>query len=107
MSALAILRAARETLSDPERWTQHAVARDARGWATIPESRKAKCWCALWALRRHGTAPETETSKSFLTTASAQMFGCDPITVNDHRDHAAVLAMYDRAIALAAAEASV
>lgn len=50
MTPLEILVAARERISAPERWTQHANARSASKCSVEPLSQVAVCWCSLGAL---------------------------------------------------------
>ena len=100
------LRAARETLSDPTRWTQGAYARSASGRRLWFESPSAVCWCAYGALGKHsGLHPEEGRAADFLRRAADELFDLYPTEVNDDRGHAAVLSMYDLAIALADVEA--
>lgn len=44
------LEAVRELLAVPERWTQMAMARDAKGVPINPHSPSATCWCLAGAL---------------------------------------------------------
>lgn len=98
-----ILRAARELIATPDRWTKEWYARDAKGeWADLS---KATCFCAVGALAKASgvddpTGFEDEDISHFLAVA----VGCDYIVAwNDRaeRTHPEVLAAFDRAIALA------
>src|SRR4051812_18070843 len=50
MTALAMLQAARERLSRPERWTQGALARSQAGAEVFGYDPAAVCWCVRGAL---------------------------------------------------------
>ena len=52
MSALSVLRAARDLLSDKSRWTSGAYARDDRGDSVSCHSRDARRWCVVGAVMR-------------------------------------------------------
>ncbi len=107
-STVEILRAARERISDPERWTQRAECRaKQRGPETHPV--EGTCWCALGSL----AAERTSTLQHFecvrlLESAARERYpwSVEPVVaVNDRAPrriaHPAVLALYDRAIQLA------
>lgn len=51
-SAIEILTGVRDLLSDPERWTQGASARDAKGEPIDLYSEDAVCFCAVGAFYR-------------------------------------------------------
>jgi hypothetical protein len=115
-SVADVLRAARERISDPERWGVGVHARDTSG-AEVEDCEalpKACEWCALGALFAEGVQPygddEGFSEEDAALGAEATEFltrGADgewPPTVNDEGDHARVLDMYDRAIELAEAE---
>ena len=101
MTTLEILRAARELISDPAKWTQGAYARDEKGFQLCTGyDTGATCWCAIGALEHiYASMSELEAIR-YLTLAVSEW----PAKVNDHKGHAAVLDMYDRAIALAEKE---
>lgn len=107
-STVEILRAARERISDPERWTTEAYARDRDGSGTEPQQADAVCWCAVGAfLAEQGLAPrvgdDPHRSNPVLDLL-IEAAGHRPVAaVNDKDGHAAVLALYDRAIELAEA----
>lgn len=53
MTTVEALKAARELISDPAKWTRGAYARDAEGRElTNPKNERAVCWCAAGAVRR-------------------------------------------------------
>lgn len=99
MSTVEVLKRARETISKPERWTQGAYARDARGYPIGVGHSDAVCFCATGAIARGAPDPEAR--------ALAQMgvrIGRRPVeglaAWNDapERTHAEVLAAFDSAI---------
>lgn len=51
-TAIEILVAARELLSDEKRWTKEYYARDAAGEGVNPSSKRAVCWCLVGAMRK-------------------------------------------------------
>ncbi len=88
MSALDTLRGARERIADPSRWTTGWVARDARGEvvdATILA--ESDSYAAAQSLCYEAIGDGNKSIGE----------------VNDIDGHVAVLAMFDRAIALAEA----
>ena len=96
--ALETLTAVRELLSDPKRWTQGAMARDAQGNGVGHSSSDAACWCLDGAIRyaeRHKPwrpgSPAFAALRERLHYTSVAMF-------NDSSEHAEVLALLDRAI---------
>jgi hypothetical protein len=89
------LQRARDLIADPARWTRNAPARDANGARIGIRSPHATCWCAIGALGK--TSPDIDVSDAVTSLREATR---NPITfVNDTQGHAAVLAMYDRALA--------
>ena len=50
MTPSEILTKAKEIISPPGNWTQHASARDSTGDKVIPKSPAAVCWCATGAI---------------------------------------------------------
>ena len=96
-----ILRAAREKISAPGAWTQRITARNALGQSTQSRSSDAVCWCArgaLWAV-----SDDSDSPVEWLTAAA----DVGLIYFNDTpgRTQAEVLAVFDKAIALAEATA--
>jgi hypothetical protein len=98
MTTLEILKAARELISVPERWTQHEYARDFHGNPVSALSPLAVCWCLNGALQR----VKTEPGPSYATKALREVlgkYGPNPSEFNDTQNHPDVLALFDRAIA--------
>lgn len=103
MSASEDLKAARKLIEEPECWTQGSMARDAAGNALGFRSPDAVCYCALGAL--DSVIREQHPSERFVKARMLleQVCGEYVESVNDspNTTHADVLAMFDRAIALA------
>ncbi len=105
MANAQILRAARARIADELHWTPWNLARDETGRAVSPKSPRAVCWCAFGALGAEGSNLDSIEAQA-LRKAAAKLFKTESAGyVNDVLGHAAVLAMYDAAIA--AAEAGV
>lgn len=110
-SAAEILRAARKRIEDPERWTTEQYARTESGASADPNEESACKWCAKGAICAELGVSDPLPLESpllwFLRKAASVKYGStcgDVVTINDTRGHAAVLALYDRAIELAEAE---
>lgn len=105
--AVDLLREARALISDPDKWTQGTLARNAYGSEVASYSHDACKWCVAGAMLRVADSNDvpysTELSAhSALVLASRELFGSSAIEeVNDTRTHADVLALFDRAIELA------
>ena len=100
-----VLRAARALIETPERWCRGAWARSAHRRPVLEASAKACSFCALGAVNR--VAP----SWNLRGQAHGALFHSLPKfpsvhQFNDARSttHADILALYDRAIALAETE---
>lgn len=104
-STVEILKAARERISDPERWTTRVGARDQAGDATLVLDPNACKWCALGSIEAETNGPGVlyAEASAALFLGTQNEYGV--VGTNDHLGHDAVLAMYDRAIQLAEQEA--
>jgi hypothetical protein len=119
LTTLEILTQARELISNPARWTQHALARDANGdshplahpyhdhphWDGIRGYDSEACsWCALGAIEKVSNASLNTDSNSppparlALHRAAEKLYSLSTPEVNDTLGHAEVLNIYDRAI---------
>jgi len=98
MTPLETLKAARQLISDPAKWTQGEYARDADGNGVRAWSEDATCFCAYGAIQRF-TEAEDSGVDFFLKKACADKFQLDVVTLNDTHTHAEVLALFDAAIA--------
>lgn len=93
------LVAARALIADEKRWTQREFARDETGIPVDPVDDSACAWCALGALSRVlNCSPLGEDWSRVETLASVVTEDGLVVEVNDTDGHAAVLAMFDRAI---------
>ena len=121
MTPADVLRAARERISTPERWTKGVYAIDSDGCAVDTSDRRACAWCALGALAASlpcrdpdilgMRTPLFDEARALLSAGvprNAGVRSCHWSVSfwNDApgRTHAEVLATFDRAIALAEAE---
>jgi hypothetical protein len=91
---LAVLRQARDLISDASRWTQGDNARNRFGQSCPLDSSAAVCWCAMGALKRVNPALAWEARN-----ALAKVIDDSVVTFNDQHSHAEVLAAFDQAIA--------
>jgi hypothetical protein len=96
MSALEVLKKARELLSDESRWTKGAFARTMWGEETSGSDPEAECFCARGAITHFRGGFDAvlalqDALPSSFTAVSA---------FNDNKDteHADVLNLFDRAI---------
>ena len=101
-----VLKATREKISTPDRWTQNAYARNAKGETEQPSSPGAVCWCLVGALR--SVLPDmslfyVENHWAYIFLAQEIPVGNahHPASFNDNSTHAEVLAFLDRVIQLA------
>lgn len=96
-SVVERLREARARIEDPANWCQGAFARDRSGDPVGSKSPVACQWCAEGALTVAGGGFDAEV---YLLRALPLRVN-DVGGYNDHRTHATVLRLFDRAIALA------
>lgn len=96
MTTLEILKAARELLSTPARWTKLAYARDAGGAAVMPSNANAVCWCIEGSIVKCSGDWSMEWARPIECDVAA-----DVASFNDRESttHADILAAFDRAIA--------
>ncbi len=103
-----ILQAARDLLTDPRRWTKGAAARFEDGNTCSAQHPQAHSFCSRGALIRVQPAGGYEAyhgAYRFLEKCvRPEVEGAEPVTAwNDYYQttHAEVLAVFDKAIALA------
>src|SRR4051812_2591196 len=99
METKAHLIAARDLILDPAHWTSLHMARDAAGAVVLPAEPSACQWCALGALYKvDGRVPSHyDKEPAYLALFAAN--NEKPVTsTNDFDGHAAIMALYDRAI---------
>jgi len=105
-TAVDILTAARDLISDRNRWTTGYLARDANGDRCGVSDGGASCWCAEGAVYRASDALRDGSRRLesealvILADAVTYPFGSIP-AFNDATSHADVLALFDRAISTA------
>lgn len=97
MSPVEILKAARELIAKPERWTRGSGARDASGQDVDASSDDAVCWCAIGAIVRVSENPVPAEMLLRRVLPDGGFISA----FNDSHDHAEVLALFDAAIASA------
>ena len=112
------LREVYSLIEDPERWTQHAFARDIHREVVPPLREDAACWCLTGACRRvfgdgldesrvlHGTQGRARYNPEAGCLARAlNRLGVAPSddieNYNDRHSHTQVLAVLDEAIRIA------
>ena len=104
-----ILTAARQTITDPNRWTQKALARDKHNRWQNPGSPQAVCWCAEGAIELAAINLKTRPSLQQLAVtavskSASTLHGVDIRSLNDvtawrpETTHQAVLNVFDHAI---------
>ncbi|MCA3080557.1 MAG: hypothetical protein ING71_17415 [Rhodocyclaceae bacterium] len=98
MTPLETLKAARQLISDPAKWTHGWLARDADGNVSHIGEKDAACWCSMGAIF-HVDGPERPNSYAALQLLGAAIGGKSVARFNDTRTHAEVLALFDAAIA--------
>lgn len=108
LTVVEVLEQARALIADQTHWCQNALAVDAEGCETDPSADDAMAWCALGAIYR---ASDSGILSPAFDEADAALWRAIPTIrpgwtldatvadVNDGLDHAAVLALYDCAIA--------
>lgn len=97
------LRKARELISDPKRWTKGDYARTNTGLGVWHDSREARCWCAIGALRLVADEYECRSlALSYLKMGTGGVF-IDIFNDAPERSHGEVLGAFNNAIALAEA----
>lgn len=114
MNTLELLKAGREIISAPEKWTKYTYGRTAEGSDTNgPQSfLRAVKFCSLGALLKAvGSCPgEDLEGESYTIMEAAQVALCrvasteDIAVYNDEHTYEEVIAVWDRAIAEEAAK---
>lgn len=99
---LEIIKAARELISDPDRWTQGAYAKDNLGRWTYVSSPDAKCWCSTGAVYKAAVC-DIQASIRVLKALDKAVgvhtkLRSNIIHFNDAHTHPEVLAIFDKAI---------
>jgi len=96
-----ILSSAKALISNPDRWTKGAFARDKHGQPTGSSSDRAVCWCARGAVRNFDEDSRVYLNgKAYAERLLDAAAGCEMADFNDTHDHANVMAVFDKAIKL-------
>lgn len=102
MNTIEVLKAARELISNPARWTQGAFAKDVIGKQVAFDDPSAVCWCARGAMYVIGDRSGLATDGWRALRAAIQGSLDSDLCVssfNDSHTHAEVLALFDATIA--------
>jgi hypothetical protein len=97
-----VLERARALIENERHWCPGDLARDARGFPISPIDRGAKRRCALGALMAaaHEFTSDHDVAHQLATTAMRPLVGATSLAhINDSEGHAAVLDLFDLAIA--------
>jgi hypothetical protein len=98
-----IIERAKQLIQDEQHWCRGDLALDSRRISTDPNSTNAVQRCAMGALVTAAyELTQNQSSGSYLAFSALRPF-CgyqDIIRLNDERGHAAVLALFDQAIAV-------
>lgn len=104
MTTAEVLQKARDLIADESRWTHGQYARDAEGYSVYPNEPSATCWCALGAVYHVLDTTEEDVEDRPAPIRALYLDNRPvPVDVNDRDGHEAVLALFDEAIAKAAA----
>lgn len=99
MSALTLLKKAREIISQPEHWTQYAQARDSDGIAVLATEESATCFCAIGAvIKAEQILNITDDEAVFFNHLRKHMQTNSVAEFNDFHTHEEVLAAFDLTI---------
>lgn len=103
MTAIEILVATRELLTDPSHWTKGESARDVRGKEVPPNYPSAVCWCMTGALNKVVRSPCVWFKSEAVLSAADLIHGVVGGPIPSFNDaptttHATVLRVLDAAI---------
>jgi len=96
-----IIERARTLIADEQNWCRGVLARDERGEAVDPTDKSAVRRCAYGALVAAAFELVHDIAKAHdLAVITAREACCcsSLISINDHRGHAAVLALFDKTL---------
>lgn len=104
-SVVETLRAARELIADPKRWTKYASARPSKrsNTSVAPTNPEAGAWCASGALSKIDGPSELKAFRALAHAINGSMRDGEWWVIVDFNDtsgrrHRDVLAAFDRAI---------
>jgi hypothetical protein len=98
-----IIQRAKALIQDESQWCRGYLAVDAHGDSVDPISAEAVRRCALGALAAAAYQLTNDSVRSYELAINALRPLCGSntvVVVNDHRGHAAVLALFDEAMAM-------
>jgi hypothetical protein len=93
----ALLRRAKARIAKPSAWCQGCLARNHNGKQTGYDMRSAVSWCMIGAVLRDG-ADNAAKDEALQMLQEAVRGSVSSFNDKPHRDHADVMAAYDRAI---------
>lgn len=99
---IQILERARALIEDEGRWCSGDLARDAMGYSVSPTDCGAERRCALGALvaAAHEFTDDPDLARHLAASAMRPLVGATSLThINDVAGHAAVIELFDLAIA--------
>lgn len=91
-----ILKAVRDKLADPKRWSQGMAAKNAKGEPVHSGDVNAVAWCLWGAL--NVDSGFADSAWHLIEVAAQDLYGKGPIDVNEDLGHEAVMKVLDRAI---------
>jgi len=97
-----IIERARALIADENHWCRAALARDVRGWQVDPTDAKAHRRCAFGALiaAAFDLVADVKQAHNLADAVAREVSGPSSlINTNDTEGHAAVLALFDKALA--------
>lgn len=104
---VSVLRAAKQIISDPSRWTCGEYARTSRGKCIGVECDAAVSFCSIGALASalgsDVDAAENSAAYKLLHRVATEESYWSVASLNDQGGHAAAMSMFDRAIEIASA----
>lgn len=105
MKTSEILIKAKAIISNPDKWTQGAFARNYDGEEVSPISSQAVCFCSIGALKASVGKDQSEVTMFYLVNARDYLMKATPdgyiAVFNDEHTHEEVMAVWDKAIKLA------
>jgi hypothetical protein len=99
---VTIMERAREVIADPEHWCRGSFARGRGGVSVSVGDVSARRYCAIGAIILAALEITGDTSRARELACSVATKISETgslVVVNDHQGHAAVLALFDKAIA--------
>jgi hypothetical protein len=100
--SVAIIERARELIAEPEHWCRGSYARGKGGVSVSVGDSSARRFCAMGALILAALelTGDIQRGRELAYRAASTISQTGSLVfVNDHRGHAAVLALFDKAIA--------